>query len=56
MFYPEKEDQLKEGEHREDGVLPIFGDLYLDEDDQLEDEKPTNDIADYEEDDITDDE
>ena len=34
----------------------IFGSLYLDEDDQLEVEEPTDDITDYEEDDIADDE
>jgi hypothetical protein len=34
----------------------MFGGLYLDKDDQLEDEEPTDDIADYEEDDIADDE
>ena len=43
-----------EEEHEEDGFFPIFGGLYLDEDDQLEDEEPMNDMIDYEEDDIAD--
>ena len=34
----------------------MFSGLYPDEDDQLEDEEPTDDIADYEEDDIANDE
>jgi hypothetical protein len=34
----------------------MFSGLYPDEDDQLEDEEPTDDIADYGEDDIADDE
>jgi hypothetical protein len=34
----------------------MFSGLYPNEDDQLEDEKPTDGIADYEEDDIADDE
>jgi hypothetical protein len=38
------------------GFFPMFGGLYPDEDDHLEDEEPTNDIADYKEDDVTDDE
>jgi hypothetical protein len=38
-------------EYEEDGVFPMFGGLYTDEDDQLEDEELTNDITDYEEDD-----
>jgi hypothetical protein len=43
-----------EEEHEEDGFFPMFGGLYPDEDDQLEDEEPTDDIANHEEDDITD--
>jgi hypothetical protein len=39
---------LKE-EHEEDGFFPMFGSLYPDGDDQLEEEEPTYDIADYEE-------
>jgi hypothetical protein len=35
---------------------PLFNGLYPTEDDQLEDEEPTDDIADYEEDDIANDE
>jgi hypothetical protein len=46
---------LKE-EYEEYGLHPMFSDLYPDEDDQLEDEEPTDDNADYEEDDIADDE
>jgi hypothetical protein len=39
---------LKE-EHEKDGFFfPMFGDLYPDENDQLGDEKPTDDIAEYE--------
>jgi hypothetical protein len=38
---------LKE-EHEADGFFPMFGDLYLDEGDQFEEEEPTYDIADYE--------
>jgi hypothetical protein len=38
-----------EEEYEEYGLHPIFGDLYPDKDDQLEDEEPTDDIADYEE-------
>jgi hypothetical protein len=34
----------------------MFSGLYPDKDDQLEDKEPMDDIADYEEDDITDDE
>jgi hypothetical protein len=34
----------------------MFSGLYPDEDDQLEDEEPMDDIVDYEEDDIADDE
>jgi hypothetical protein len=33
------------------GFFPMFGGLYINEDGQLEDEEPTNDIIDYEEDD-----
>ena len=40
-----------EKEYEEDGFFPMFGSLYTDEDDQLEDEEPMDDIADYEEDD-----
>jgi hypothetical protein len=40
-----------EEEYEEDGFFPMFGGLYTDEDDQLEDEETTDDIADYEEDD-----
>jgi hypothetical protein len=40
-----------EEEYEEDGFFPMFGGLYADEDDQLEDEEPMDDIADYEEDD-----
>jgi hypothetical protein len=36
-------------EHEEDGFFPMFGGLYPDEDDQLGDEEPTDDIAEYEE-------
>jgi hypothetical protein len=59
-----------EEEYEEYGLHPMFSGLYLDEDDQLKDEeptdgiadeddqledgKPTDDIANYEEDDITD--
>jgi hypothetical protein len=39
---------ILEEEHEEDGFFPMFGGLYLDEDDQLGDEEPTGDIADYE--------
>jgi hypothetical protein len=39
---------LKE-EHEEDGFFPMFCGLYPNEDDQLEEEEPTYDIADYEE-------
>ena len=46
---------LKE-EYEEYGLHPMFSSLYPDKDDQLEDEEPTGDIADYEEDDIVDDE
>ena len=38
-----------EEEYEEYGLHPIFGSLYPDEDDQLEEEEPTYDIADYEE-------
>jgi hypothetical protein len=38
------------------GLHPMFSGLYPDEDDRLEDEEPTDDIANYEEDDIADDE
>jgi hypothetical protein len=31
------------------GFFPMFGSLYPNKDDQLEDEEPTNDITDYEE-------
>ena len=40
-----------EEEYEEDGFFPMFGSLYTNEDDQLEDEEPTDDIVDYEEDD-----
>jgi hypothetical protein len=42
---------ILEEEYEEDGFLPMFGGLYNDEDDQLEDEEPMDDIANYEEDD-----
>jgi hypothetical protein len=45
-----------EEEYEEYGLHSMFSGLYLNEDDQLEDEEPTNDIANYEEDDIADDE
>jgi hypothetical protein len=45
-----------EEEYKDYGLHPMFSNLYLDEDDQLEDEELTNDIANYEEDDIADDE
>jgi hypothetical protein len=45
-----------EEEYKEYGLHPMFSGFYPDEDDQLEDEEPTDDIADYEEDDIADDE
>jgi hypothetical protein len=45
-----------EEEYEEYGLHPMFSGLYPDADDQLEDEEPTDDIADYEEDDIADDE
>jgi hypothetical protein len=45
-----------EEEYEEYGLHPMFSGLYPNEDDQLEDEKPTDGIADYEEDDIADDE
>jgi hypothetical protein len=38
-----------EKEYEEDGFFPMFGGLYPDEEDQLGDEKPMDDIADYEE-------
>jgi hypothetical protein len=41
-----------EEEYEEYGSRPMFDDLYPDEDDQLEEKEPTDDIADYEEDDI----
>jgi hypothetical protein len=41
-----------EEKHEEDGFFPMFGDLYPDEDDQLGNEKPTNDMAKDEEYDI----
>jgi hypothetical protein len=40
-----------EEEYKEDGFFLMFGGLYIDEDDQLEDKEPMDDIADYEEDD-----
>ena len=45
-----------EEEHKEDEFFffLMFGGLYPDEEDQLGDEEPTNDIADHEEDDIAD--
>jgi hypothetical protein len=43
-----------EEEYEDYGLHPMFSGLYPDEDDQLEDEEPTDDIADYEEDDIVD--
>jgi hypothetical protein len=43
-----------EEEYEEYGLHPMFSGLYPYEDDQLEDGEPTNDIANYEEDDITD--
>jgi hypothetical protein len=36
-----------EEEHEEDGFSPMFGGLFPNEDDQLEEEEPTYDIADY---------
>jgi hypothetical protein len=45
---------LKKGEHGENGFFPMFSGFYLDEDDQLEDEKPIDDITNYKEDDIAD--
>jgi hypothetical protein len=45
-----------EEEYEEYGLHPMFSGFYPDEDDQLEDEEPTDDIANYEEDDIADDE
>jgi hypothetical protein len=33
------------------GFFSMFGSLYKDEDDQLEDKEPTDDFTDYEEDD-----
>jgi hypothetical protein len=41
-----------EEEYEEYGLRPIFDCLYPNKDDQLEQEEPTDDIADYEEDDI----
>jgi hypothetical protein len=38
-----------EEEYEEYGLHPMFSGLYPDEDDQLEDEKPTDDVVDYEE-------
>jgi hypothetical protein len=38
-----------EEEYEEYGLHPIFGGLYTKKDDQLEDEEPTYDVADYEE-------
>ena len=38
-------------EYEEDGFFPMFGDLYTDENDQLEDEELTHDITNYEKDD-----
>jgi hypothetical protein len=46
---------LEEG-YEDYGLYPMFSSLYPDEDDQLEDEGLMDDIADYEEDDITNDE
>ena len=46
---------LKE-EYEDYGLHPMFSGLYLDEDNQLEDEGLMDDIADYEEDDIANDE
>ena len=45
-----------EEEYEEYGLHHMFSGFYPKEDDQLEDEEPTNDIANYEEDDITNDE
>jgi hypothetical protein len=45
-----------EEEYEEYGLHPMFSGLYPNEDDQLEDEEPMDDIANYEEDDIADDE
>jgi hypothetical protein len=39
-------------EYEEYGLHPMFSGLYPEEDDQLEDEEPMDDIANYEEDDI----
>jgi hypothetical protein len=38
-----------EEEHEKYGFFPMFGGLYPDEDDELEDEEPMDDITDYEE-------
>jgi hypothetical protein len=43
-----------EEEYEEYGLHPMFSSLYPEEDDQLEDEEPKDDIANYEEDDIAD--
>jgi hypothetical protein len=43
-----------EEEYEEYGLHPIFGSLYPKKDDQLEDEEPTDDITNYEENDIAD--
>jgi hypothetical protein len=43
-----------EEEYKEYGLCPMFDGLYPDEDDQLEEEEPTDSIADYEEDGIAD--
>jgi hypothetical protein len=36
-----------EEKYKEDGFFPMFGGLYPDKDEQLKDEEPTNDIANY---------
>jgi hypothetical protein len=45
-----------EEKYEEYGLHPMFSGLYPDEDDELEDERPTDDIVNYEEDDIANDE
>jgi hypothetical protein len=63
MMTSMKKSQLKnllasdlEEEYEENGLHPMFSGLYPNEDDQLEDEKPIDDIADHEENDIANDE
>jgi hypothetical protein len=40
---------ILEEEHEEDEFFPMFGGLYLEEDNQLGDKEPTNDIDEYKE-------